>query len=267
MQTAAASEAAQKSETEKASEATLELPIIEASAATGWEAAFAAGVFESKGAVEGDDSNLGSWVKDSGNSGAAVPARIVNAEALLMASEEAPADRWKEKTAERALRIYYHAKWLAERNFARAAEWRYREAARLARQCRRSVLASHSLARLGYFLVHWRREDEAAVVLQESMKLNTKNNPLAPYLNGVLQRKTAGFDVERLRSAEDAILQSGEQPSEELEIERSRLVEEISYWREAEGSTSQCLASSDAAYVMICLCGHAAAFLKRLLIA
>ena len=27
-----------------------------------------------------------------------------------------------------ALRLYYHAKWLAERNHATAAEWRYREA-------------------------------------------------------------------------------------------------------------------------------------------
>lgn len=228
-----------------------------------WEATFAAGVFESKKAVEAEDCDVGSWVRDSENSGAAVPTRMLNAEAQLQVAESAPADRWKEKTAERALRIYYHAKWLAEHNYERAAEHRYREAARLARRCRRSVLASHSLARLGYFLVHWRREGEAAEVLQESMKLNTKSNPLAPYLHGVLERKVANDDVERLRTAEDAILNSAEQPSEELEVERNRLIGEIGYWREAEESTRQCLASSDTAYVLICLCGHAAAFFRQ----
>lgn len=239
-------------------------PLLPDAEESGWEATFAVGVFESKKAIEAEDSDAGSWVSDS-NSGAAVPARMLRAEAMLEAAESAPADCWKEKTAERALRVYYHAKWLAERNYARAAEHRYREAARLARNSRRSVLASHSLARLGYFLLHWKRESEAAGVLQESMKLNTKSNPLAPYLHGVLERKAASGDVDRLRVAEEAILNSDEQPSEELELERNRLIDEISYWREAEGASRHCLASSDTAYVLICLCGHAAAFLRQVL--
>merc|ERR1719498_1417925 len=157
---------------------------------------------------------------DSLFSSTVVPRQMLHAEELLLAGNEgAPAERQREKTAERALRLYYHAKWLAERNFAKAAEWRYRESAQLARSCRRSVLASHSLARLGYFLLHWRREAEAVVVLKESMKLSSKSNPLAPYLHGVLERKAAGGDVERLRSAENAILNAGEQPSDELEAE------------------------------------------------
>ena len=48
-----------------------------------------------------------------------------------------------------ALRLYYPAKWLAERNHATAAEWRYREASRLALQTRRKVLAAHALGRFG----------------------------------------------------------------------------------------------------------------------
>lgn len=244
----------------RSTEAPPQLPDVELS---GWEADFAAGVLESKNAVEAQDLDVGSWAFDAEQSGAAVPARMLRAEALLASAEEATANRWKEKTAERALRYYYHAKWLAERNYARAAEHRYREAARLAKNCRRSVLASHSLARLGYFLMHWKREAEATEVLQESMTLNTKSNPLAPYLHGVLERKASAGDLDRLRTAEAAIMESGEQPSEELEVERSRLMEEISYWREAEGSTRHCLASSDAAYVLICLCGHAAAAFRK----
>jgi hypothetical protein len=262
MQTAAASEAGASAGPARPLEASTPL-LMEASAATGWEATFAQGVHESKMALEVEEALIGSWMKDAGNSDAAVPARIMRAETMMQAADEAPTELWKAKTAERALRMYYHAKWLAERNYARAAEWRYREAARMARSCRRSVLASHSLARLGYFLLHWRREEEAKEVLQESMTLNTKSNPLAPYLHGVLKRKASLGDIERLRDAEEAILSSGEQPSEELELERSRLVEEINYWRVAEGSSRQCLASSDAAYVLICLCGHAAAFLKQ----
>jgi len=228
-----------------------------------WEATFTAGVYESKKSIESDDVDASSWVADS-ISGGAVPARMLKAEVYLQAAEKAETGsaQWKAKTAERALRIYYHAKWLAERNYARAAEHRYREAAHLARTCRRSVLASHALARLGYFLVHWKRQAEAVDVLQESMKLNSKPNPLAPYLHGVLERKVAGGDIDRLREAEEFILKAGEQPSDELEAERGRLIDEISYWREAEGDSRHCTASNDVAYVLICFFGHVVAFLK-----
>lgn len=228
-----------------------------------WEADFAAAVAESKKMIETEEWDVGSWAPGPGDSGV-VPALMLHAETLLESSEAAPANLWKEKTAERALRMYYHAKWLAEKNYVRAAEYRYREAARLARSCRRSVLASHALARLGYFLMHWKRSDEAAGVLQESIKLNAKTNPLALYLHGILERKAAG-NVGRLRDAEESILKAGEQPSEELELERSRLVHDISYWREAENSSRHCFASSDAAFVLICLCGHTVSFFQQLL--
>lgn len=228
----------------------------------GWEAQFALGLHESKAAIEAEEPSVGAWTTDMNDLGegsnAAVPAQMLNAEALMLAAETAPAAACKEKTAERALRLYYHARWLAERNYASAAEWRYRESARLARRSRRSVLASHSLARLGYFLLHWNRPEEAREVLAESMQLNMKSNPLAPYLYGVLERKAAGADIPRLLAAEEHILQSGEQPSEDLELERSRLIADIGYWREAEQSPRHCLANADAAQVLICLCGHAA---------
>jgi len=238
-------------------------PLVAAPA--GLEEAFAAGIIESKKVVEAGEQDIGSWTTDVDGSWAAVPSRMLRAEAALKAAEQAPADTWKQKNAERALRLYYHAKWLAERDFAQAAEQRYREAARLARSSRRSILASHSLARLGYYLVRWRRHDEAASVLQESMRLNSsKSNPLAPYLYGVLERMAAVGDAdggqERLKLAESYILNSAEQPSEELETERNQLIDDITYWREAEASTRQCFASSDSAYLLICLLGHAVAF-------
>lgn len=236
------------------SDSAIEMPL--------WESNFAKGVFESKKAMEADETNMGAWIFDAAKSGAAVPARMLQAEVWLQASEEATSDSWKAKTSERALRLYYHAKWLAERNYARAAEYRYREAAQLAQQSRRSVLASHSLARLGYFLMHWGRIAEATEILQESMKLNIKANPLAPYLHGVLDRKQSAGDVDRLRVAEDHILNAGEQPSEELNLERVKLMGVIHFWRAAEASPHHCLGSADAAYVLICLCGHAASFLN-----
>jgi hypothetical protein len=241
---------------------TLQTPSIEE---VGWEAVFAAGVSESKASVDMDESGVGAWGFDANISGGSVPVRILRAENMLQAEQHAPAEQQKAKAAERALRIYYHAKWLAERNYARAAEYRYRESARVAVFCRRNVLASHSLARLGYFLIKWKRPIDAAVVVEESLRLNSKSNPLAAYLHGVLERSAAGNDLERLEEAEQYILHAGELPSEELEEERSHLIDEIKYWREAESSPKQCFASSDSANVLICIFMHMFTFMRRFL--
>jgi len=248
---------------EQSSPATPLPPVEEVPQGDGWEARFARGLLCSQSAVEADDSTVGRWVVDRQGSGAGVPAQMLQAEELLLAADEAPAARMKEKIAERALRMYNHAKWLAERNLATAAEWRYREAFRLARQCRRTVLAAHSLSRLGYFLMHWRRYDEAREVLRQSELLTKKSNPLAPYLYGVLERRVAGTDAERLRLADERIINSQEQPSDELEGERQQLLKEISYWRAAEQSPRRCVENFDAAQVLICLTGHAFLFLRQ----
>lgn len=237
-----------------------QLPDVQADT---WEPTFDAGLIDSKNLMETAEWDIGSWVADTDKSGAGVPLRMLQAEVRLQAVQHAPAEKWKARTAERALRIYYHAKWLAERNFARAAEYRYREAAQLARSSRRSTLASHALARLGFYFLQWRRFAEAATVVEESMHLNSKSNPLASYLHGVLERRVAGGDPERLRVAESHILNAGEQPSEELELERVELVNEINYWREAEASSRHCFASADSAYMLICLLGHVATFFHQ----
>jgi len=125
-------------------------------------------------------------------------------------------------------------------------------------EAKRSVLAAHSLSRLGYFLMHWRRPDEARRVLLASEQLNTKANPLGPFLYGLLERQTAGADRERLMAAEERILRSGKQPSEDLEAQRLDLVSDINYWRSAQSSPALCLQTSNAAHVLICLCSHAA---------
>jgi len=231
-----------------------------------WEGKFAWGLHYSKQAVDASESEAGRWTFDREGSQAAVPMRMLRAEQLLRsgASEAMPQKKQAEKRAEEALRLYYHAKWLAERNLARAAEWRYRESSRLAKEVKRSVLAAHSLSRLGYFLMHWRRLDEAREVLLASEKLNTKANPLGPFLYGVLERSTAGADVERLLAAEERILRSGKQPSDDLEVRRLDLVNDIHYWRSAEASPRQCLETFNAAHSLICLCSHAALAVQQL---
>lgn len=72
----------------------------------------------------------------------------------------------------------------------------------------------------------------------------------------MLDRKSAGSDLEKLRSAEDAILGAAEQPSQELEADRHRLAGEIKFWREAEGSPWKCVTAVDPAYMLICLVGQ-----------
>lgn len=230
-----------------------------------WEERFSLGLRISIQATGGTPGRVppGAWAFDASGSAAAVPALMLRAEELLWAAaEDAPSERRREKTAERALRVYNHGKWLAEGNFPRAAEWRYREACRLALECRRHVLAAHSLSRLGYFLDYWGRPEEALEALRESEKLSKRSNPLAPYLYGVLSRQAAGADRARLEAAEARILGAGEQPSEDLEVGRRRLVREIAYWRAAEASPRMCVGTDNVAHAVICLTGHIAAALQ-----
>lgn len=218
-----------------------------------WESQFSQGVRESETMLASDETSVGSWVRDVGRSASVVPQQMLLAEeCFLEAFNTMPEGKIKEKQAEQALQIYNHAKWLAERNYATAAEWRYRESARIAKQCRRSTLASHALARLGYFLTQWCRYDEAHAVLEESMKLNTKKNPLGPYLFGVLDRQKAGSDVARLRAAEELILNSAEQPSEDLENQRRQHIADIMYWRNAELEPARCFETSSVTHLVIC---------------
>eukprot|EP00442_Polarella_glacialis_P037563 CAMPEP_0115066846 /NCGR_PEP_ID=MMETSP0227-20121206/11047_1 /TAXON_ID=89957 /ORGANISM="Polarella glacialis, Strain CCMP 1383" /LENGTH=374 /DNA_ID=CAMNT_0002452819 /DNA_START=280 /DNA_END=1404 /DNA_ORIENTATION=+ len=220
-----------------------------------WQARFAWGLYYSKLSVAAAEYAAGSWTYDR-SSRSGIPVQMLRAEELLEASMDAPEAQRRPKVAERALRLYYHAKWLAERNHATAAEWRYREASTLARQSRRNVLAAHALGRLGYFLMHWRRPDEAREVLLESQRVSSKSNPLAPYLYGLLERQSAGSDAQRLVAAEEMIIHAGEQPSEDLEVERQMMVLEIDYWRKAELSAAGCPATADAAHIVICFLGH-----------
>lgn len=222
----------------------------------GWEDRFAWGVFYSQEFVKLEEHAGVTWSADAFGSGAGAPDYMLRAEELLRAAEDAPADHLKKKLAERSLRLYYHAKWLAERNYARAAEFRYRAAADLAKRARRSVLASHALSRLGYFLVQWSRHEEAAAALDEAHRLNGRTNPLAVYLDSVLKRKSAGADVSAIMKAEEHILAAAKLPSEELEFERALLAEEIAYWRGAEASPRHCLKTAHAAHALICLCAH-----------
>jgi len=230
-------------------------PVEVLSSDSNWEVRFDWGLYRSK-QLETVDGSVSSWVTDTAGSQAGVPKAMLDAEELMASAYLAPQTQQKDKTATRALRIYSHAKWLAERNMARAAEWRYREAYRLARVSRRTVLAAHSLSRLGYFLMHWHRHDDAREVLRESERLSKKSNPLAPYLLGILERRSAGADTERLLAAEERILRSGEQPAEELEVQRQQLSQEIRYWRLAQHSPRHCTKTFNVAHVAICLCSH-----------
>lgn len=243
-------------------------PPVEPAAAensSDWEVNFAWGMYHSKMAVEASETTTQRWSFDREGSLAAVPEQMLRAEGLLKSAALAavPAGKQREKLAEAALRVYYHAKWLAEQNYVRGAEWRYREASRLAQQAKRSVLAAHAMSRLGYFLMHWRRPDDAREALRLSEELNTKSNPLAPYLYGILERRSAGADEERLRDAEDRILSAGKQPSEDLDVERQDLVNEIRFWRAAEGSPRRCFDATDAAQALICFSCHAFSALLR----
>lgn len=233
-------------------------------AADSWEARYYAGVKDSKFITSSQECDVGAWVTDKDASGAGVPQRMYRAEELMLAGGEAPTQaKRQEKMGERALRMYYHAKWLADRDHASAAEWRYREAVRLAKLSRRSALAAHALSWLGFFLNSWGRPEEALSAFTESEELKPEDNPLALYFGGLLARRTAGSNVEKIRAAEERILNAGKQPSEELEEDRQRLVREIRYWRAAESSPTRCFDAEDAAQAVVCFSSHVMGALSR----
>ncbi|CAK0846509.1 unnamed protein product [Prorocentrum cordatum] len=225
-------------------------------------ALFAEGEAQSKaavGAADGGAPLMVKWATDS--AGAGVPAQMLRAEELmqqaLLSSECAQGHG--AMGASRALRVFQHAKWLAERDHARAAEVRFREASREAAERRRSVLAQHALARLGYFLAQWGRPAEALEAFLEAQRfgeLDPERDPVAPFVLGVVGRQAAGGDVRRLRDAEERILGAGRQPTEELEALRERLQAEIRFWRAAELCPRRCLDAEEVVYAMICLGSH-----------
>lgn len=221
----------------------------------GWEGRFEWGMYYSAQALAASESCT--WTRDRHGSEGGVPETMLRAEELLLASEEAPLDMRRLKIAERALRIYYHAKWLAERNYARAAEFRYKQAADLAIDNKRRVLAAHSLSRLGFFLMYWNRKDEAKQVLVHSVKLSTKSNPLAPFLLGVLGREAAGGDEKTLLEAEARVLEAESQPSEELNMLQAQLSQEIKFWRSAKESSRHCFRAPAVPHFFICVLTHA----------
>lgn len=235
-----------------------------------WEERFVIGETASTSFVDRGDAAYSwrePWVQDPLSTGA-VPLEMSRAEELLTAAEAAPENMWKEKMAVRSLRMYHHARWLAERGHTVSAEARFHEAVSLAKRSRRSILASHALGRLGYFLLQWCRHDEAKDALAEAEQLNRKSNSLAKYLHGVILRKEAvspgSSDPEKLRIAEEKILEVQAQPSDELEAERTQLVQDIRFWRAAAEDPWRCIEASNVAHAVICVFGHLGSAVHKL---
>lgn len=222
-----------------------------------WEL-FAEGEAQSKLATS-VTNGLVAWATDS--TGAEIPARMLRAEELMQRAllSSQCARGLEAMGASRALRMVWHAKWLAQRDHARAAELRFREASREAAERGRTVLAQHALSQLGYFLARWGRPAEALEALLEAKRfgeLDPERDPVAPFMLGVVGRQVTGGDVAKLREAEDRILDAGQQPTEELEVQRQKLQSDIRFWRAAELSPRRCLDAEEVVHALICLGSH-----------
>jgi tetratricopeptide (TPR) repeat protein len=229
-----------------------------------WEKSFEEGIRQSRLASSRESAHgIGHrWVAKYARSGA-VPAEMSNAE-RLMADSIAQAPESSARDQQRlifATRLYYHAKWLAERQQVTAAEERYLRSKELALELQNEDLAAHSLSRLGYFLTIWGRPDEARKVLNEAVEVaQSKPNNVASYLLGKLERKVATsiVDLDRLLEADSRILSSHKVPSKDLEDERLQLISEIRYWQNAEVSLTKCFESDNLVHIMICGAAHVA---------
>lgn len=198
------------------------------------------------------------WVAGGGD--LHVPEDIAKAEDLLLRGEElTPGSLQEDRAAARSLRLYQHAKHLALLHHDSAAEWRYRESARVAAAHRRQKLAAHSLTRLGFFLSLRGRKDEAQAAVTEA--LTHFEDPLAQYLLVSFRRSAGQLTTDAdVRSAEAVLgAVAGRLPSKDLEEQRAQEHEDFIWWRRvADGGLRVCFAAQDAAQFLICLlCGFA----------
>lgn len=189
-----------------------------------------------------------------------VPEDIAKAEDLLLRGQElTPGLLQGDRAAARALRLYQHAKYLALLHHDAAAEWRYRESARVAAAHRRQKLAAHSLTRLGFFLsLRGRKEDAQAAVSEALVHFE---DPLAQYLLVSFRRSAGELTTDAdVRSAESVLgAVAGRLPSKDLEEQRAQEHDDFIWWgRVADGGLRVCFAAQDAAQFLICmLCGFA----------
>jgi len=197
-----------------------------------------------------------SWALDT--VGYYVPADIAQLELqLLQAEAEVPSEELEEFSASRALQLYQHAKSLALAHHDAAAEWRYRECARIARSTNRRKLAAHSLSRLGYFLMLRGRYKDALATATEALEQD--DDPLGAYVEAAMRRSLGHLkDSEEI----DAVLAKlellqGRLPSQGLEQQRAETYNEIAWWRDVSiGGFKDCLAANDAARFVICSTSH-----------
>lgn len=193
------------------------------------------------------------WVAGSG--GSHIPDDMALAEELLLRAEEATLGSLEgDRAASRALRLYRHAKFLALKHHDAAAEWRYRESARVAASAFRRKLAAHSLTRLGYFLMLRSRHQEATEAIEQA--LQHFQDPLAVYLQVRLARVAGELTTEeQLLAAEQRLFAAaGKMPSAALEEERERDHASIRWWRTVtEAGLRHCVDTNDVAHVLICV--------------
>jgi len=184
-----------------------------------------------------------------------VPKQIALAEELMLKGElqcSGPAS--EDKAAQRALRLYQHARFLALHHYDAAAEWRFRAAAELSAMRQRPKLAAHSLARLSNFLMQRGRKVEALDAASAS--LEHAADPLAQFLQATLRRSMGllltSRDVEE--AAEQLKATNGLALSRNFEEQRVAVLADLAGWQTAaKGGFGACLDFSDAAQVMLCL--------------
>jgi len=194
------------------------------------------------------------WAADAGGSHA--PSDLVQAEAMMLAGEEASEESDRgDRGAARALRLYQHAKMLALKHHDTAAEWRYRTAAELAAGHRRQKLAAHALGRLAYFLSLRGRKEEALEVAGVALT-HGEEDPLAQFLQVSLRRSLGELksDSEVETAEKQLAAVAGKMPSKTLEDQRASAHAELGWWgKVATEGLQVCLRAWDAAQMLICL--------------
>merc|ERR1719235_862447 len=152
-----------------------------------------------------------------------------------------------------AHRLKDHAKALELKEQYTAARWRYSAMAKLAEGGGSAPLSAFALSHLSMSLRDHGSSEEALTAAKGAVDLTM--DPLAQYILATVRLSAGMLTTESSMKAAEGQLRAvaGQLPTEELEVERSKIYNEMLMWGWiSKGDAKRCLWTGDAARLLIC---------------
>jgi len=191
------------------------------------------------------------WVQDYW--GTLAPADMVHAEDLLSRSVQGDDHKHRALSLIHARRLQEHAKVFESHEQHTAAAQRYQLMAKLAKKGGSAPLSAYALSHLSHSLLLQGSQAEALVAAKSAVDLTM--DPLAQFVLATVRLSSGLLTTDTLMKSAEGQLRAvaGELPTDEMEIQRTKLHNEMRLWRWiSNGNVDKCLWTGDAARFLIC---------------